>query len=441
MNLLKMFSKNRKKEQHQKISDDLSTLLDSARQLYLESESLKKIIIHQKESVEKSGTATHEISSMAAMTEDISRKLNEKAKESYNAVVESSKDLDELKNMILEVNTSSRQLKQSVDEGLRSIASITDTMTEIKEKSKIINEIVFQTKLLSFNASVEAARAGESGKGFAVVAEEMGNLAKASGEAAKEIETILNRGVDKTKEQISFVSKDLEKVTGHTIEQVSLVSQKTENISHHFKLLSLLSKETEDKTQEITQASVEQNLGVQEIAGAISALEKIAINLEEMSERNHKESSHLAGRIDSINEQYTLLLKELDLKLTTPVKHFDFDSAIKAHIDWKMKLTKYLENPNGSLEHSKVCLDNACPLGKWIYGDGALYRNNHIITFDALKKSHAEFHQCAGDIIRYIDNRNDTMANQLLSPAGKYSVISENTIHLLEKLKSEIENS
>ncbi|MBC7465119.1 MAG: hypothetical protein H7256_03945 [Bdellovibrio sp.] len=50
-------------------------------------------------------------------------------------------------------------------------------MEEIGNKTKVINDIVFQTKLLSFNASVEAARAGEHGKGFAVVAEEVGKLA------------------------------------------------------------------------------------------------------------------------------------------------------------------------------------------------------------------------------------------------------------------------
>lgn len=439
MNVLKFFTK--RNEQHQKISDDLSSLLDSARKLYLESESLKKIIINQKESVERSGAASHEISSMAEMTENISQKLNQKAKNSHNAVLESSKDLEELKKMIVEVNHTSNLLKQSVNDGLKSIGSITETMNEIREKSKMINEIVFQTKLLSFNASVEAARAGEAGKGFAVVAEEMGNLAKASGEAAKEIETILNRGVEKTKEQIQFVSKDLEKVTEQTIHRVDLVSKKTENISQHFKTLSLLSKETEENTQEITQASIEQNLGVQEIATAISSLEKIATNLEAMSERNHSESSHLASKIELINEQYINFLETLSLKLTPTKKQFDFDSALKTHVDWKMKLTKYLENPNGSLEESKVCVDNACPLGQWIYGEGSRYRNNHLITFDALKKSHTEFHKCAGDIIRYINNDNRTMANQLLSAQGKYSVISETTIELLKKLKSEIQDS
>ncbi len=57
---------------------------------------------------------------------------------------------------------------------------------DIGDKTKVINDIVFQTKRLSFNASVEAARAGEHGKGFAVVAEEVGNLAQMSKDKVQE---------------------------------------------------------------------------------------------------------------------------------------------------------------------------------------------------------------------------------------------------------------
>ena len=64
---------------------------------------------------------------------------------------------------------------------------------EIEDKTKAIDEIVFQTKLLSFNASVEAERAGEHGRGFSVVAQEVGNLAQLSGKSAAEINEILKR--------------------------------------------------------------------------------------------------------------------------------------------------------------------------------------------------------------------------------------------------------
>lgn len=83
---------------------------------------------------------------------------------------------------------------QIANRGLQDLVLL---IGKIREKTKVIDEIVFQTRLLSFNASVEAARAGEHGKGFAVVAEEVGSLAQMSGSAAKEISAILAEGVSK----------------------------------------------------------------------------------------------------------------------------------------------------------------------------------------------------------------------------------------------------
>ena len=437
LNLKKLFNikQNSNSSAHQNVFNNIDELNDEARKLYSDSESLKKIIVYQKNSIEKSSAASHEIASIVTMTADASRELDSKAKDSYNAVLNSSTDLDELKKMISEVNASSQLLQKSVESGLRSIASVTETMVEIKEKSKIINDIVFQTKLLSFNASIEAARAGEYGKGFAVVAEEMGNLAQASGEASKEIETILNSGVEKTKEQINIVTSDLEKVTTQTISHINSISGKTEELSNRFIQLSQFSKETEEKAKQISSSMAEQNVGVQEIAGALQALESTSVELELMSVRTHSSSADLAKKVEEINKQYHSLLTELHLNVVKAIKPFDFQSAKKAHVDWKMKLTNYLQSPDGSLDHKKVCLDNACILGKWMYGDGSSYRDLNPDLFDELKKSHADFHKTAGQIIEHIDNKNTKDADKLLSPTGHYVQVSDKTVELIEQLE------
>lgn len=421
---------------HQAIFDEIEQLLESARSLYSDSEGLKKIVIFQKISIEKSSSASHEISSMVTTTADAACELTEKAKESYRASLDSSADLEELKKMIIEVNNSSKILQQSVEEGLRSIASVTETMVQIKEKSKIINQIVFQTKLLSFNASVEAARAGEAGKGFAVVAEEMGNLALASGEAAKEIEAILNKGVEETKEQIDIVSKDLEQVTAVTVVHINSISEKTAVISSRFTKLSNLSRETEEKSKEISHASAEQNIGIQEIASALSSLESNSEELESMSVRTHSSAAELADKVEKINQEYIGLLNGLNLPILRTIKPFDFNSAKKAHIDWKMKLTKYLEKPDGSIDHNIVCRDNACVLGKWIHGDDSVaYRNIAPALFDSLRDSHADFHKCAGDVVLLINQNNSKGAEKLLSSDGKYISISDRTVSLIEEMR------
>lgn len=432
-----LFKSTNKTTSHQNIFNNIDELNEEARRLYSDSESLKKIIVFQKNSIEKSSAASHEISSIVTMTADASCELDIKARESHEAVIHSSRDLDELKKMINEVNFSSQALQKSVENGLKSIAKVTETMSEIKEKSKIINDIVFQTKLLSFNASIEAARAGEYGKGFAVVALEMGNLAQASGEASKEIESILTIGVEKTKEQINLVTSDLEKVTAQTIEHITSISLKTDELSNRFDRLSQFSKETEEKAKQISYSTSEQNIGVQEIAEALQALESTSVDLESMSLRTHSSSADLAKKVDDINKQYQQFLVDLKLSVSQVRKPFNFQSAKKAHIDWKMKLTNYLQNPDGSLDHKAVCVDNACALGKWIYGEGEKFRDEKPSLFDDLKNSHSEFHKIAGIIIESINKNNKSVAEKLLSPTGPYIEISDRTVKLIEQLESE----
>ena len=79
----------------------------------------------------------------------------------------------------------------SISESTEDLDSINNSIRGIQEKTQVINDIVFQTQLLSFNASIEAAKAGVHGKGFSVVAEEVGKLAVLSGTAASEISEIL----------------------------------------------------------------------------------------------------------------------------------------------------------------------------------------------------------------------------------------------------------
>ena len=78
----------------------------------------------------------------------------------------------------------------SISESTEDLDSINNSIRGI-QKTQVINDIVFQTQLLSFNASIEAAKAGVHGKGFSVVAEEVGKLAVLSGTAASEISEIL----------------------------------------------------------------------------------------------------------------------------------------------------------------------------------------------------------------------------------------------------------
>lgn len=79
----------------------------------------------------------------------------------------------------------------------------------------------------------------------------------------------------------------------------------------------------------------------------------------------------------------------------------NFDEAIQAHSTWKLKLTKYLRSPDGSLKAEEVCLDNKCALGLWIYGEGVSYTS--MTEYGTLKSEHAKFHKAAAEVITKAD--------------------------------------
>ncbi|MDF6903130.1 methyl-accepting chemotaxis protein, partial [Escherichia coli] len=79
----------------------------------------------------------------------------------------------------------------------KAMDDIDKQVNSINEAISVIDQIAFQTNILSLNAAVEAATAGEAGKGFAVVAQEVRNLASRSAEAAREIKAIVENATNK----------------------------------------------------------------------------------------------------------------------------------------------------------------------------------------------------------------------------------------------------
>ena len=167
--------------------------------------------------------------------------------------------------LALELQKSSKEGETLASRTNQAMDEINKEVSSINEAIEVIDQIAFQTNILSLNAAVEAATAGEAGKGFAVVAGEVRNLASRSAEAANEIKRIVQLATSKTKEGSEIANSMIE---GYT----SL----NENISI-----------TLDLIQNVTTASKEQSIGMVQINDAVNNLDQITQkNAQSASEAN-----------------------------------------------------------------------------------------------------------------------------------------------------------
>ena len=237
------------KEHLLKLANGVNILGDSITQMLVENKSngltldessnillanVDKLNISSNEaatSLEETAAALEEITSnIRHNTESIAKMAN-----FSNNVTESATHGEKLAN----------QTNVSMDE-------INAQVTAINEAITVIDQIAFQTNILSLNAAVEAATAGEAGKGFAVVAAEVRNLASRSADAAKEIKDLV---------QNATVKANLGKeIAGNMIDGYK---QLNENISQTINLIS-----------DIQNASKEQLLGIEQINDAVTQLDQ-----------------------------------------------------------------------------------------------------------------------------------------------------------------------
>jgi len=137
--------------------------------------------------------------------------LNSNANSTAQSVSETSSTLGEItktntsnNHNISQMANYAREVTLSVENGEVLASQTTQAMDDLDVQVRAINDFVvmieqiaFQTNILSLNAAVEAATAGEAGKGFAVVAAEVRNLASRSAEVAKDIKTLVENATQK----------------------------------------------------------------------------------------------------------------------------------------------------------------------------------------------------------------------------------------------------
>lgn len=253
--------------------------------------------------VEHLGNMVESNARSAQQSHQVSEKTTTSASSGKNIVIDMSQ-------IMHKINENNGAVIKSVDHMTQEFNRIIEVISEIGTKTKIINEIVFQTRLLSFNASVEAARAGEAGKGFAVVAEEVGNLAQTSGKAAQEITQMLDNSrkqvediVNKNKHQILSIVESgkksagegsemtkrcggsLEEILNYATELQSMISQVSEASQKQaasLKEMQTVMNDLDSATQTNSSTAEEFSATMSELETQANQLDKLSIELDEI---------------------------------------------------------------------------------------------------------------------------------------------------------------
>jgi len=114
----------------------------------------------------------------------------------------------------------------------------------------------------------------------------------------------------------------------------------------------------------------------------------------------------------------------------------DFDGAIQAHTNWKLRLFSYARGKVAEkIDNQTLRKDNVCALGQWLYGEGRKYAQDP--KFQQLQETHAAFHKCAASIGAMVEAGQAAAAEALLnSPGSEFNRFSIRVVGLLMDLRS-----
>ena len=233
--------------------------------------------------------------SMKQSVESLSQKANEQAaslEETAAALEEITSITQNNTNNANEMANLSTRVKQSINEGEKlanqtntSMDEINNKVAEINQAVEIVDQIAFQTNILSLNAAVEAATAGEAGKGFAVVAQEVRNLASRSAEAAKEIKDLVENATEETNNG----------------------KKNSDDMIEGYKNLNEIITKTVDIIQDVSVASQEQLKGIEQINSSMSLLDKV-------TQENAIETNNVSEIANDTLQMAQILVQEAEIK-------------------------------------------------------------------------------------------------------------------------------
>jgi methyl-accepting chemotaxis protein/methyl-accepting chemotaxis protein-1 (serine sensor receptor) len=264
-----------------------------------------------------------QVARAAAQMGAISQSLAQGASEQAVSLEQTSASSEQVNQMVQRNARSSREAAEHTNDANRllssanqKLAQMLDSMRDISSSSeriskiiRVIDEIAFQTNILSLNAAVEAARAGEAGMGFAVVADEVRNLAQRCSQAAKDTSGLIEESIQHAKTgkvRLDEVAVSMRQVTESAV-QVQRLSNEVnqgseeqaraiEQISRAILQIQQVTQQTAASAEEGASAGAQMGAEAQHLQSAVNRMRAmLGMSDEQESRQNNYPGRHEAG--------------------------------------------------------------------------------------------------------------------------------------------------
>lgn len=247
-----------------KLNEALTIVSRNAQVINSGSEEIRNAVDHLSRRTEQQAASVEQT---AAALEEISVTMHD-----------ANKRAEEAGQLVNGTKAGAERSSAIVGKAVEAMGAIEQSSSEINNILGLIDDIAFQTNLLTLNAGVEAARAGEAGKGFAVVAQEVRELAQRSAQAARDIKMLISSSRQHVQAGVTLV--------GEAGQALQTIAGQVTDISQH--------------VSAIIQASREQSNGVKEISNAIHSIDQGTQENAAMVEESSAATHALAAEVNSL---------------------------------------------------------------------------------------------------------------------------------------------
>ena len=264
------------------LCNDVNSLGDAVTSMLIENKKIGIVLSSNADNLSRNvDSLTSSANNQAASLEETAAAIEEITSNMQN----SSQNIVKMTSFANEVSSSVTIGQELASKTAKSMDEINEQTNAIAESITVIDQIAFQTNILSLNAAVEAATAGEAGKGFAVVAQEVRNLANRSAEAAREIKDLV--------EDANLKANDGKKISDEMI--------------NGYKELNTHISETIHIIEDVSKASKEQMTGIEQINDAVTMLDRV-------TQENASEANSVAQIAEDVSKMANDLVSDAQTK-------------------------------------------------------------------------------------------------------------------------------